>query len=196
MLNYLRNSESWTAFSLESLSKKLAMLLLLLSGQRCQTIAQLSSRVLFSWGHSCYLDVLGNLKTSRPGCLAGRIMLKAYPDDISLCVVNALKVYSDRTRQFRPEGNKGPLLLSFVAPHKPIGPSTVSRWSLDVMKKAGINVSVSKAHSTHTLRLPAQVKGPSLLMLFSQAQVGRLPGLLRSSMTSPLMSPLHWVQPY
>ena len=75
-------------------------------------------------------------------------MLKAYPDDISLCVVNALKVYSDRTRQFRPEGNKGPLLLSFVAPHKPIGPSTVSRWSLDVMKKAGINVSVYKAHST------------------------------------------------
>ena len=42
------------------------------------------------------------------------------------------------------------LLLSFVNPHKPVVSSTISGWVKNILKKAGINISTFKAHSTRS----------------------------------------------
>ena len=39
------------------------------------------------------------------------------------------------------------LLRSFRRPHKPISPSTVARWLLEVMSSSGVDTSKFKAHS-------------------------------------------------
>ena len=76
----------------------------------------------------------------------------AYEKDTDLCVIQNLKVYSDKSQDWRDE-KKTQLLLSINKPHKPISVSTVSRWIKDVMSLSGIHISLLRVtqHVQHLL---------------------------------------------
>ena len=75
---------------------------------------------------------------------------QAYTQDPNLCVVRTLDEYISRTQGCRSGEECSQLLLSFVNPHKPVVSSTISGWLKTVLKKAGIDISTFKAHSTRS----------------------------------------------
>ena len=58
-----------------------------------------------------------------------------------------LRVYEERTRRLRETEAQTKLFLGTVKPHNPVALSTVARWLRSMMEKAGIDISVFKAHS-------------------------------------------------
>ena len=130
--------------SLKFLSLKLAVLLLLVTSQRGQTIVNLcidditvSKEIVFR------MKTL--LKHNRVGDPLDSLTLRPYSACKELCVVRTLKMYLKRTQFIR---SYSALLLSFARPHKPISRDTLSRWTLIVMKMAGLDTEKYKLHST------------------------------------------------
>ena len=78
------------------------------------------------------------------------VSYQVYIQDPNLFVVKTLDEYISRTEGWRSgeEGNE--LFLSFVNPHKPVVSSTISVWLKNVLRKAGIDISTFKAHSTRS----------------------------------------------
>ena len=72
----------------------------------------------------------------------------AYPEDQKLCVIKHFQEYIKQTQVLR--NNCSQLLLCHVKPHGPASKDTISRWSKNVPKSAGIDVSKFTAHSSHS----------------------------------------------
>ena len=130
--------------SLKKLSLKLAILLLLVSSQRGQTILNLSTENM-KVGESVVFRMKILLKHNRLGEPLDTLEFKPFQPSSRLCVVRAIKAYLQRTSDFRGHDQ---LLLSFVRPHLPISRDTLSRWTVTVLKMAGMDVEQYKSHST------------------------------------------------
>ena len=130
--------------TLKKLSLKLAMLLLLVSSQRGQTVLNLSTEGM-EVGETVVFKMKTLLKHNRVGDPLDTLRFREFPMCKRLCVVRTLKVYLNRTETLR---NYSQLLLSFVRPHGPISRDTLSRWVILVLKEASIDVSKYKSHST------------------------------------------------
>lgn len=140
---------TWTPvrkMTLKTLSYKLAMLMLLTSCQRVQTLATLKVGDLF-WapdGRSVTFRLTELLKHSRRGTL-GLIHFSEFSSSRDLCVITVLKEYLSRTRDLR--GNKDPLFISHRRPHDRVKKEAISGWIRTVLAMAGIDTSAFKAHS-------------------------------------------------
>ncbi len=132
-----------SAISLKSLSLKLVMLLLLLSGQRRQTIYLLSLDGLNITEDTMLLE---HIKTSKPGGMATILTFKKYTENQSICPLLTFKEYLVRTKPLRKEEKK--LFISFQKPHKAVLRDTISRWVKMGLSAAGIDTTVFTPHST------------------------------------------------
>ena len=131
--------------SLKLLTLKLAMLLLLVTSQRGQTIVNLVIDDLILTDNLVVFKMKKLLKHNKLGDPLDTLILKPFDKCKCLCVVRTLKMYLSKTQFFRSYSG---LLLSFVKPHKPISRDTLSRWVLFILKEAGLDVSKYKSHST------------------------------------------------
>jgi integrase len=147
VLSYLKTLRPLCELNLKMLTLKLAMLLLLVTGQRCQTIVNLDLQCL-SEGTELIFTFNTTLKHSRPGKPGQTVVLTRYPHNVDLCVVTLLNEYIERTSSLRGEETK--LLLSYVKPHRAITTDTFSRWIKTVMGLAGIDISKFKPHSSRS----------------------------------------------
>ena len=127
------------------LTLKLAILLLLVSSQRGQSIVALNVE-----GMVLEKTVTFKMKTlmkhNRLGDRLDTLTFRPFDSCTRLCVVRAIKNYLERSEVVR-KGEKQ-LLLSYVPPHKSISRDTLARWTLSVMAMAGINTEAYKSHST------------------------------------------------
>jgi hypothetical protein len=113
------------------------------------------------------------LKHSRPGVHQKPIDLKSYPDQ-ALCVVKCLEVYIPRTAHLR-DCDSDTLLISFMKPYHRVSTDTIARWIKTVMRLAGIDTSIFKAHSTRSASTSAATKlGVPLQDIMSSAGWGML----------------------
>ena len=74
----------------------------------------------------------------------------SFPHNKRLCPVDTLRHYLKATRNLRPvfpSSKPDPLFVSYVKPHNPITAPTLSRWLRMVLKNAGIDTDILKAHS-------------------------------------------------
>ena len=142
-----RTIKSWGAnekLTLKQLSLKTAMLLLLVSSQRGQTIVNLSTQGMVVDDFIVFkLRVL--LKHNRQGDPLDTVVLRAFDQCKRLCVVRAVKHYLFRTKEVRKHSQ---LLLSFVQPHWPISRDSLSRWTIAMLKLSGVDTDKYKGHST------------------------------------------------
>ena len=139
--------KSWgpnAQLSLKLLTLKLAMLLLLVTSQRGQTIINLVIDDLILTDIVVF-KMKKLLKHNKQGDPLDTLILKPFDKCKRLCVVRTLKMYLNRTGSFRSYSG---LLLSFIRPHKPISRDTLSRWVLLVLNKSGLDTSKYKSHST------------------------------------------------
>ena len=125
-------------------SLKLAVLLLLVSSQRGQTVVNLTLEDM-EMEDTVTFRMRTLLKHNRVEDPLDTLIFKPFDSCRRLCVVPAIKAYVVRTREKRGHAQ---LLLSFVQPHHPISRDTLSRWTLKVLELAGIDVSKYKCHST------------------------------------------------
>ena len=132
------------SLSLKQLSLKLTILLLLVSSQRGQTIINLTTDNMILEEDKVVFK-LKTLKHNRVGDRLDTLVLKEFTLCRRLCVVRTVKTYLKATELVRGHSQ---LLLSFVRPHLPISRDTLARWTVLIMRLAGVNVDTYKGHST------------------------------------------------
>ena len=156
MLKYLKSVAPATRLSLKELSYKVAMLLLLLSGQRLQTMKLLNIRDFSYTSSSFSFQISSKVKQTRPGTHLPSLTFKAYAPDRRLCVYTYLKEYLARTEKLR--GQETQLLISFQKPYKGVSTDTIGRWAKIVLSQAGIDNAIFSAHSTRAASVSAAKK--------------------------------------
>ena len=155
VLDYLKTLSPAHKLSLKMLSMKLVVLCLLVTGGRCQTMQFLNLKHM-TVGKSSYKFRIVNLaKTSSPNRAQPLVTLPAYPADRRLCVYNYLKHYIQVTKDIRSDDS---LFVSFCKPHKGVTCSSLARWTKLILAKAGIDISIYKAHSTRAASTSSALK--------------------------------------
>lgn len=131
VLEFLKNWDPPEVMTLKNLTLKVTILLSLLSGRRGNTLVNLNvDSVKFS-NEEVIIYVSELTKTSK---ISKHEPLKIIPTytNKKLCLVHYLRVYIDRTKEFRNQSSK--LLISFIQPHKPISVSPMRRWIREVLR--------------------------------------------------------------
>lgn len=146
VFRYLRTLSPASRLTLKQITLKLSMILALTSAQRVQSLSflHLDRMNLNKDQVSFHFHEL--LKQHKPGNRNSTLKLRSYPPDRRLCVVTYLRQYIQRTSNIR--GTERYLLISYKKPYKRVTTSTIARWIKEVMKAAGINTNLYKAHST------------------------------------------------
>ena len=128
------------------LNKKVATLLMLLTGKRVNSIHHYDVEFMKLSKMSCtfYQTVL--LKHDRPGRFrSGSIVYKMYPHNALLCPVTAIADLYVRRAQYDTATTK-----LFIATTKPYGAAcknTVAGWIKKLLSSAGVNTKIYSAHS-------------------------------------------------
>lgn len=152
VLSYINNLPENSQLLLEMLTKKLCVLLCLLSGQRCQSIAALDLEMSHFSTEKVTFAFKKVLKTTKPGHHQKPLEFITFSTNKQLCVVNCLLEYRKRTDLVREnlEGTPSSLILSYAYPHKPVKSATIARYVKTFLGMAGIDITVFSAHSTRS----------------------------------------------
>ena len=163
--------KSWgknSGLTLKLLSLKVAVLILLVTSQRGQTVLSLLVKNMeVEDDIVCRLDKL--LKHNRLGDELDTLILKPFRPCSRLCVVKAMKAYLKRTESLRKQEKQ--LLVSYLAPHAAISRDTLSHWTLSVLAMADIDVAKYKGHLTRGASASAARRiGAPLNLIMRQAR--------------------------
>lgn len=170
VLDFIR--KSWpdnVKISLANLTHKLIMLLLLAQPTRVAEVTYIAVPSIKCGPNEASYCYNRPLKNQHSGPLKS-IVLKTR-EDASICVVRCLETYLEVTEGFRvsPE-QREKLMLSVRRPFKPVTPSTLSRWVVQVLTQAGVDTSVYKTHSTRSaVTAAARAQGSSLKQILASA---------------------------
>ena len=142
VISYLRSLGETEALSLHQLTLKLNALLCILTAQRVSSLhSLLKSRMTLTTDRVAFVPA-SVLKHHRQGKKIKPFVVRAYPDDPTVCVVRTLEVYLQRRR-----GTSDQLLQCHRSPYGPASKSTIARWLKEVLRAAGVDTSVYSAHS-------------------------------------------------
>jgi integrase len=144
--------ETWipaSEISLEKLTLKLMVLILLITGQRPQLLTKLDiSNMKTGDDYYEFFLSITDFKQGRIGYKPGPIRLKQYVANRRLCVFQYLSYYLQRTALLRKDYTA--LFLTYKKPHRPVSQNSVSRWIKNVLQLAGIDISTFSAGSTRS----------------------------------------------
>ena len=73
------------------------------------------------------------------------IEFRVYLKEPTLCVVENLKAYLQKTKPFRKHYE---LFHSYQKPYAPVGKDTIARWCKEMMYMAGIDINKYSCHSS------------------------------------------------
>ena len=134
VLSYLQSLSPVDKLPLKELTLKLVVLILLVSGQRGQTVHLLSIDHMVSV-NSCYtFQIVDHLKQSRPGAKNPLVELRPFQE------------YLRRTQSLR--GSERQLFISYNRPFRRVSRETISCWVKSVLTDSGIDTSRFKPQST------------------------------------------------
>ena len=157
VLDFLRTWSPATKLTLRQLTLKVVFLVLLVSGQRLQTLHSLDINFM-KQNTSSFTFVLSRLlKQSRPGYKNPRLTLKAYAPDKRICVYTYLDAYLVKTKSIR--GNITGLFLTFAKPYHHASKDTLSRWVKEILRLSGIDTSTYGPHSVRAAASSAAKRG-------------------------------------
>ena len=146
VLQHMTRMPPLAQLTLPEVTKKLATLMALLSGQRAQTLYALDITYMHITPERVIFYISELLKTSRPSFHQQPLNLTAYPQDGKLCVVQTLKEYLKQTKPIR--GGCTRLFISVSKPHHPVTTGTIARWIKEILNNSGIDTTNFTAHST------------------------------------------------
>lgn len=147
VLNYLETLGNNQDLGLLGLTKKLATLLALASGQRLQTLHSIRVEEITFGRESVRIYISDLIKTSNPKTCQPCIDLQYFTNNIKICVATTLADYVERTSHLREEDSTY-LFISTTAPHRRASRDSIGRWIKGTLKEAGIDTHRFSAHST------------------------------------------------
>lgn len=156
---YLSSLGKTKLLPLKLLSIKLAMLFALSCPERASSLAKLDLRHCRVAPEGVFFTLVSPRKRGSPDQLP-QAFFASFPHNERLCPVGTLRHYLKATRNLRPvfpASKPDPLFVSYIKPHNPITTPTLSRWLRMVLKNAGINTDIFKAHSVRGASTTAAV---------------------------------------
>ena len=136
------------------LSLKTALLLAITSAHRGKELHLLSVNLLnIHHKHSTFQFHKKHKKT-KPGKIPKPSTFHRSPGNRLLCPCTTLDDYVRRSREWRIRDHTSKLyqpdqlFLSSIEPHQAVSKSTIATWMVDMIRKAGVDVSTYKSHST------------------------------------------------
>ena len=112
------------------------MLLALSSAARQSELQALDLNYMRDKGNEIEFQIEGLTKVRKPGDPPKKVSLAKFTENKNIDVVDCLRTYILRTREWRKTGKQNRLLLSTIKPHKPYhtSTSTIAGWLKTVMK--------------------------------------------------------------
>lgn len=144
--DYLEKLHPLESLNLKDLSSKLATLLVLITGQRVQTIFYIKIDKITESANGFKAFIEDRLKTSGHNRVQPCLEIPFFRDNPSLCVASIVKYYIQRTKEIRPK-DETYLFLGTRFPHARASKDTISRWVKETLHKAGVDKQFT-AHST------------------------------------------------
>lgn len=158
VLEFLKDLPTDGSITLRLLSMKLAVLLALTTGQRCQTLSLIDINSIELHTDHLKIRIANVLKQTKPNKHLPEICIERYPD-VQICVVNTLKEYLRKTQAIRKSST---LFVITQKPHSPASKSTISSWIKLVLHLSGIDTSIFKPHSTRSASASEAIKNVSV----------------------------------
>ena len=125
VLDYLSTLHPVKELSLKDLTLKILMLLLLVTGQRGQSIHLMTLSAMKLTEAFCQFQILDHTKTSKPGHSSTSITISEFKQDTRICPLTALKEYLDRRQGLR--NGEHCLFISYVRLQRAGSRDTISR---------------------------------------------------------------------
>lgn len=148
VIRHLKTLSPTTSLSLRNLSKKLLMLMLILAGQRGQSIHLLDiSNMTLTHSHVSF-RIAELTKTSRPSAHVPELHFQAYTPDKRVCIITVLRIFLSRTEHLRKQEQR--LFITTRPPYKAASRDTIRRWTRDILTDAGIDMNIFSPHSTRS----------------------------------------------
>lgn len=144
--DYLEKLHPLEDLNLKDLSSKLATLLVLITGQRVQTIFHIRIDKITESANGLQAFIEDKLKTSGHNRVQPCLEIPFCKNNPPLCVASIVKYYIQKTRELRST-NELYLFLSTRSPHARASKDTISRWVKETLHNAGIDKQFT-AHST------------------------------------------------
>lgn len=154
VLNFLNQLDN-NGLSLRLLSMKFATLLILVTGQRCQTLFYMNIDNVETGADYIKIRIGELLKQSKPGVHLAEIYIVSFKSNPNICVVNMFKVYIEQTKELRKSGE---LFIITQWPHTPATKGTIANWINICLKLAGIDIALFTPHSTRSASTSAANK--------------------------------------
>lgn len=149
VLTFLENLYPLESLQLELLTKKLAMLLILSTGQRVQTLFYIKINNIKYSPDGITILITNLLKTSGPRRPPTILSIPYLSNKPEICPAKTLTRYLETTQNFRQENSSlKNLFLTFKSPIREASTQTISRWLKQIMKDSGVDISRFSAHST------------------------------------------------
>ena len=171
VIGHIQSQSQLMDLPLKELSKRLVVLLALSNASRSSDLHALDLRFRQFIPEGVIFRIPGLTKTRRFGPPKEAFFAK-FTDDEALCPVETLKVYEVKTTMLRTVDPMGPapLLISFRKPHKPVTSASIARWMKELLKEAGVDTEVFKAHSTRAASTStAKAQGVSMADIMNMA---------------------------
>ena len=158
------------SLSLKQLSQKLVVLMALVKASRTSELRALDVRFRVYRPNGVVFKLASLTKKRTPGLSPKELFFGAFPSDKHLCVVECLKSYEEKTREFRQPGSEEkPLLLSYIRPHNPVTSQRLAHWVKDLLADESF-----KAHSVRgASTLAAIARGVPLADILGNADWSR-----------------------
>ena len=147
VLKHIASLPSNSKLSLSLLTKKLAMLAALISGQRAQTLHSLQIDTMVMSRECACFTVTKRLKTTTAKSKPTVVHFARFRKNDQICVLRCLRSYLERTKELRKQDEKA-LFLTTQKPFNPAARDTVRNWIKQMMKLAGIDVNSYTVHSS------------------------------------------------
>ena len=115
-------------------------------------------------GEEVSIPLLGLEKTSRPGAIRGEVRCPAGQHHPPLSVYLCLQDYLQRTVPLRDYYSHAEncvarqLFIATTKPFQPVKPTTLARWHLLAMGKAGLDTKSFKSHSARSASSSAMLR--------------------------------------
>lgn len=145
VLSYIRQLGDNEVMPMLKLSMKVATLLMLLSGKRCNSIDAFDIEYMQLRTDFCIFYPTRLLKHDRPGRPLKAITYRAFHQDKLLCPVQAIADYYVRRSELNSTSSK--LFLTTTPPHNGASKDTIGNWVKRLLADSGVDTTIYKTHS-------------------------------------------------
>lgn len=163
LLKYLESMSYPNDHSLKNLSAKCAMLLLLVTGHRIQTISLIKIENIKQSDTDIQIFIPDRVKNSSVTYIQPCLYIPYFRENPAICVASIVKLYLEKTKPLRKDSGKGNFFITTKFPFRAATKQTVSRWIRNVLSDSGIDTSIFQPHSSrHATTSAAYKQGISI----------------------------------